>query len=124
MEYFKRTLRPHFVKGAQTVFLYRFMRFMKNNRGNGDLVKWMTSFQSDGRRLEESWMDLCPELDLTSPPIVAEVQARRAAHQQAQAALQAANDAHVVVPWNDDMQQAVYYSVSFVLVSRYKIEIV
>ena len=34
VEYFKRTLRPHFVKGAQTVFLYRFMRFMKNNRGN------------------------------------------------------------------------------------------
>ena len=29
VEYFKRTLRPHFVKGAQTVFLYRFMRFMK-----------------------------------------------------------------------------------------------
>ena len=42
VEYFKRTLRPHFVKGAQTVFLYRFMRFMKNNRGNGDLMKWMT----------------------------------------------------------------------------------
>ena len=107
-EYFKRTLRPHFVKGAQTVFLYRFMRFMKNNRGNGDLMKWMTRFQIDGRRLEESWMDLCPDLDLTSPPIVAEVQARRAAHQNAQAALLAANDAHVVVPWNDDMQQAVY----------------
>ena len=52
------------MKGAQTVFLYRFMRFMKNNRGNGDLMKWMTRFQVDGRRLEESWMDLLPELDL------------------------------------------------------------
>ena len=71
-------------------------------------MKWMTRFQIDGRRLEESWMDLCPDLDLTSPPIVAEVQARRAAHQNAQAALLAANDQHVVVPWNDDMQQAVY----------------
>ena len=30
VEYFERTLRPHFVKGAQTVFLYRFMKFMKN----------------------------------------------------------------------------------------------
>ena len=66
VEYFKKTLRPHFVKGAQTVFLYRFMRFMKNNRGNGDLMKWMTRFQIDGRRLEESWMDLCPELDFKS----------------------------------------------------------
>ena len=103
VEYFKRTLRPHFVKGAQTVFLYRFMRFMKNNRGNGDLMKWMTRFQIDGRRLEE-----CPELDLNSPPIQAEVVQRRLQHQQQQAALLAANDQHVVVPWDDDMQQAVY----------------
>ena len=45
VDYFKRTLRPHFVKGAQTVFIYGFMKFMKNNRGNGDLMKWMTRFQ-------------------------------------------------------------------------------
>ena len=108
VEHFKRTLRPHFVKGAQTVFLFRFMRFMKNNRGNGDSMTWMTRFQIDGRRLEESWMDLCPELDLLSPAIVAEVQARRAAHQNAQAAVQAADDRRVIQPWTDDMQQAVY----------------
>ena len=84
------------------------MRFMKNNRGNGDLMKWMTRFQIDGRRFEEAWMDLCPELDLASPAIVAEVQARRAAHQNTQAALQQAHEAHVIVPWNDEMQQAVY----------------
>ena len=63
VDYFKRTLRPHFVKGAQTVFIPRFMKFMKNNRGNGDFMKWMTRFQIDGRRLEEAWMDLLPELD-------------------------------------------------------------
>ena len=108
VEYFKRTLRPHFVKGAETVFLYRFMRFMKNNRGNAELMKWMTRFQIDGRRLEESWMDLCPELDLTSPAIVAEVAARRNAHNNAQAALFAADNNHVVIPWTDDMIQAVH----------------
>ena len=108
VEYFKRTLRPHFVKGAQTVFLYRFMRFMKNNRGNAELMKWMTRFQIDGRRLEEAWMDLCPELDLTSPAIVAEVTARRNAHNNAQAALHAADNNHVIVPWTDDMIQAVH----------------
>ena len=96
------------MKGAQTVFLYRFMRFMKNNRGNGDLMKRTTKFQIDGRRLEESRTDFCPELDLTSPAITAEVQARRAAHQNAQAALAAANDAHVVEPWTEELQQAVY----------------
>ena len=102
------TFCERFVKGAQTVFLYGSMRFMKNNRGNVDLMKWMTRFQIDGRRFEEAWMDLCPELDLASPAIVAEVQARRAAHQNTQAALQQAHEAHVIVPWNDEMQQAVY----------------
>ena len=81
---------------------------MKNNRGNGDLMKWMTRFQIDGRRLEESWMDLCPELDLTSPAIVAVVTQRRNAHNNAQAALFAADNNHVVIPWNDDMIQAVH----------------
>ena len=108
VEYFKRTLRPHFVRGTQTIFLYRFMIFMKNNRGNGDLMKWMTRFQIDGRRLEESWMGVRPELDLNSLAIQAEVAARRAAHNNAQAALAAANDAYVVQPWNDDLQLAVY----------------
>ena len=105
VENFKRTLRPHFVKGGRSD---RFMRFMKNNRGNGDLMKWMTRVQIDGRRLEESWVDLCPELDLNSRPIQAEVAQRRPQHQQQQAALQLANDQHVIVPWDDDMQQAVY----------------
>ena len=53
-------------------------------------------------------MDLCPELDLTSLQIQAEVVARRNAHNNAQAALQAAYDAHVIEPWTDEMQQAVY----------------
>ena len=83
VDYCKTTLRPHFVKGAQTVFLYRFMKFMKNNRGNGDLMK--TRFQIDGRRLAEAWMDLLPELDLTTPVIQSEVTRQRNAHNQAQA---------------------------------------
>ena len=32
VEYFKRTLRPHFVKGAQTVFLCRLTRSMEKKR--------------------------------------------------------------------------------------------
>ena len=98
----------HFVKGAQAVFPYRIMRFMKNNRGDGDLMKWMTRFQIDGRRFEEAWMDLCQELHLNSPPIQAEAAARRAAHNNAQNALHAANDAHAIEPWTNDTQQAVF----------------
>ena len=48
------------------------------------------------------------KLDLNSPPIQAEVAQRRLQHQQQQNALLAANDQHVVVPWSDELQQAVY----------------
>ena len=53
-------------------------------------------------------MDLCPELDRTSPTVQAEVVARRNAHNNAQAALVAADNTHVVQPWTEEMQQAVY----------------
>ena len=53
-------------------------------------------------------MGLCPELDLNSPAIQAEVVARRNAHNNAQAALRAANDQHVIEPWTEEMQQAVF----------------
>ena len=105
--YFKRTLRPHFVKGAQTVFLYRLMKFMKNNRGNGDLMKWMTRFQIDGRRLAESWVDLLPDLDLLPPVVQAEVTIQRQQHNANQAAMLAANDQHAVEPWTDEMEQVI-----------------
>ena len=66
-----------------------------------------------GRRLEESWMDLCPELDLNSPAIVAEVAARRNAHNNAQAALFAADNNHVVLPWTNEMIQDIVISSLF-----------
>ena len=75
-------------------------------------MKWMTRLQIDGRRLQESWVDLCPDLDLTSPPAQAEVVARRTARNNAQAVMVAADDTHVVQPWTDDMQQAVYDEVT------------
>jgi len=55
VNYFKRILLPHFIKGAQNVFLYRFMQFMKYNRRTVDLQKCMTRFQLSGNRLIESW---------------------------------------------------------------------
>ena len=45
VDYFKRVLRPYFVKGATNVFLYRFLQFVRFNRGSADMMKWMTRFQ-------------------------------------------------------------------------------
>ena len=95
------------MKGAQTVFLYRVMNFMENNRGNGDLMKWMTRFQTDGRRLAESWMHLLPELDLMSPVVQAEGALQRQQHNNNQAALATANDQHVIEPWTEEMEQVI-----------------
>ena len=74
VNYFKRFPRPHFIKGAQNVFFYRFMQFMKYNRGTMDLQKWMTRFQPTGNRVIESWIDLLPDLLITSPEAILYVQ--------------------------------------------------
>ena len=42
--YFKRMLRPLFVKGSVTIFLYRFQQFMNLRRGSSDFMKWMSRF--------------------------------------------------------------------------------
>ena len=109
VNYFKRFLRPHFIKGAQNVFLYRFMQFMKFNRGTMDLQKWMTRFQLTGNRLIESWMDLLPEAVITSPEEILFVQQQRQEHERDQAekaAVAAAlpgGDPHIIVPWSDEL---------------------
>ena len=107
--YFKRFLRPHFIKGAQNVFLYRFMQFMKYNRGTMDLQKRMTRFQLTGNRLIESWMDLIPDMLITSPEAILYVQTQRQDHERDQneraqvAAATPGADPHVVIPWTDEM---------------------
>ena len=45
VEYVKRTLRPHFVKGAKNVFLYRLFAIFKKSRGQQDLLRWMGKYQ-------------------------------------------------------------------------------
>ena len=108
VNYFKRFLRPHLMKGAQSVFLYRFMQFMKYNRETMDLQKWMTRFQLTGNRLIESWMDLLPDLLIPSPDAIAFVAQCRQdheAHQAELAGLAAATpgqEPHVNVPWTDE----------------------
>jgi hypothetical protein len=39
VQYLKDTLRPHFVKGSQSVFLWRFFQLLRSHRGNTDFVR-------------------------------------------------------------------------------------
>ena len=75
--YFKRFSRPHFIKGAHTVFLYRFMQFMKQNRGTIDLQRRMTRSHLLANRLIESWMDLILHLPIKDQTVITTIVDRR-----------------------------------------------
>ena len=66
VQYFKDTLRPHFVKGAQSVFLWRLFQFMRLRRGTLEMIRWLGKFALMKKRLHDAWMDLLPVLDQTS----------------------------------------------------------
>ena len=61
--YFKETLRPYFVKGANHVFLWRFMQLFR--RGNGEFVSWIARFEVASKKVMEAFMGL---LDLSTVP--------------------------------------------------------
>ena len=44
VKYFRNTLRPHFIKGAQSVCLWRFYQFTRARRGHVKMVKWIGKF--------------------------------------------------------------------------------
>ena len=52
------------------VFLCRFMRFMKHNRGAMDLQRWMTRLQLSKNTFIASWMDLFPDLKIAIPEAI------------------------------------------------------
>ena len=45
VNYFKRTLRQHFVKGNQSIFLWRFFQLFRATRGQYDILRWIGRFQ-------------------------------------------------------------------------------
>ena len=66
VEYFKRFLRPYFVKGVQHVYLYRFLQLFKTWRGAKDFVSWITDFEIMLKKVKSAWMDLLPIIDINN----------------------------------------------------------
>ena len=60
VKYFKDTLRPHFIKGAQSVFPLRFYQFTRARRGNMEMVKWIGKISLLLKCLRDVWMDMLP----------------------------------------------------------------
>ena len=67
VEYFLRTLRPKFLKGAQNVFLYRLFQYIRFRRGKLELLKWMPRYTIMLQRLRDAWMDLRDTTTVNSP---------------------------------------------------------
>ena len=80
VDYFLNTLRPHFVKGVQSVFLHRLFQFMKMRRGRIELTRWVPKYALMRKRLHDSWMDLSPKIESTRDPMypgyIADLEAR------------------------------------------------
>ena len=60
VRYFKDILRPHFIKGAQSVSLWRFYQFIRARRENTEMVNWIGTFSLFLKRLRDAWMDMLP----------------------------------------------------------------
>ena len=61
VQYFKYTMRPHFVKGSQSVFLFRSLQLFSLRRGNQEMIKWMARYLVTRKRVLDAWMDLLPK---------------------------------------------------------------
>ena len=59
-KYFRDTLRHHFIKGAQRVFLWIIYQFIRAKRGDIEMVKWIGKFSLLLERLRVAWMDMLP----------------------------------------------------------------
>ena len=66
VEYFKKTLRPYFVKGSSNVFLYRLLSIFNCRRGNQEFIQFISKFEVNLMRLRNAWMDTFPDPVRTS----------------------------------------------------------
>ena len=60
VKYYTETLRPHFINGAQSVFLWRIFQFTRAKRGHVEMVKWIGMFSVLLKRLRDAWVDMVP----------------------------------------------------------------
>ena len=58
VKYFKDTSRPHCIKGAQSVFLWRVYQFNRARRGSVEMVRWMGKFTLLLLRPRDAWLDM------------------------------------------------------------------
>jgi hypothetical protein len=66
VDYFKKFLRPHFVKGAHNVFLWRLFQLFKAARGSQDILQWIARIQVLRKGVTEAWGNIHNPTDRTN----------------------------------------------------------
>ena len=82
VKYFINTLRPHFVKGAQSVFMWRFFQQIRSHRQNQDFLRWIGKLQVQRKRLQDAWMDLLIPATVADPTFRLQLTEHHAAQMQ------------------------------------------
>ena len=106
--YFKDTLRPHFIKGAEHTFLWRYLTFMqKSHRRSGvELLEWIARYEISLKRLKEAWRDLLPPDTAADLRYRADVQDANAAPNPGINGFANPDDPLVFQQWYDRSQKA------------------
>ena len=69
VRYFLAELRPLFVKNAEHMFLWRFMKFFNKKRGSLDITLWIPTWTITFNYLNDSWADMAPTISSHSDPV-------------------------------------------------------
>ena len=61
--YFLKEMRPNFIKGSQSIFLWGFFAFFKAHRGHQDFHTWLSRLTVTRKRMLDAWGDLDIDVD-------------------------------------------------------------
>ena len=95
VRYFLKEMRPKFIKGSQSVFLWRFFAFFKAHRGHQDFHTWLSRLTVTRKRMLDAWGDLYIDVDQTDPAFQMWFNARVQASQGQQNQLDPRDPTHV-----------------------------
>ena len=62
VEYLLNKLRPHYLKGATHIFLFRMKIFLMQRRGRMDFSDWIVKWDLAKEKMMGAWMDLAKEV--------------------------------------------------------------
>ena len=68
VEYLLNKLRPHYLKGATHIFLFRMKIFLMQRRGRMDFSDWIVKWDLAKDKMMGAWMDLAKDVTSVEDP--------------------------------------------------------